>query len=106
MGIKKKEQKNIPDVKFNFLYKKKIKTIRSKEIFKNKKIVLFSLISALNPICYKIQLPRYNHLYYEFKKNGIDELICLSVDDIFVMEYLYKINKGNIFMLPDINQEF
>lgn len=79
----------------------------SAEIFGGKKIVVFSLPGAFTPTCSSTHLPRYEALYDEFKKLGIDQIICLSVNDAFVMfQWGKSLGAKNIFMLPDGNGEF
>ena len=77
------------------------------EIFSGKRIVLFALPGAFTPTCSSTHLPRYEELYDEFKAQGVDEVICLSVNDAFVM-FQWAKNAGNkkVFMLPDGNGEF
>jgi peroxiredoxin (alkyl hydroperoxide reductase subunit C) len=59
--------------------------VTSNEIFKGKSVVLFALPGAFTPTCSSKHLPGYEASYDEFKKLGIDEVICLSVNDPFVM---------------------
>jgi peroxiredoxin len=77
------------------------------EIFGGKKIVLFALPGAFTPTCSSTHLPRYEELYDEIKAQGVDEVICLSVNDAFVM-FQWGKQQGvkNIFLLPDGNGEF
>lgn len=77
------------------------------ELFKGKKVVVFSLPGAFTPTCSSSHLPRYEELYEEFKKLGVDEVVCLSVNDAFVM-YQWGLKQGrkNVFLLPDGNGEF
>ena len=79
----------------------------SDDIFKNKRIVLFSLPGAFTPTCSTSHLPRYEALYPNFKALGVDEVICVSVNDAFVM-YQWGINQGrkNVFLLPDGSGDF
>lgn len=74
----------------------------SDDIFKGKKVVLFALPGAFTPTCSSTHLPRYEELYDEFKKLGVDEVICLSVNDAFVM-YQWGKHQGveKIKLLPD-----
>ena len=83
------------------------KDLTSDEIFKGKKVVLFALPGAFTPTCSTTHLPRYEELYNDFKAEGIDEVICLSVNDAFVM-YQWGVHQGreNIFLLPDGSGEF
>lgn len=83
------------------------KDLSSDEIFKGKKVVLFALPGAFTPTCSSTHLPRYEELYSQFKSQGIDEIICLSVNDAFVMyQWGEKLGRKNVFMLPDGNAEF
>ena len=77
------------------------------EIFGGKKIVLFSLPGAFTPTCSSTHLPRYEELYEEIKATGVDEVICLSVNDAFVMFQWGKAQGAEkVFLLPDGNGEF
>ena len=49
------------------------------------KHILFSLPGAFTPTCSTYQLPDFNRLYDQFKKEGIDNIYCISVNDSFVM---------------------
>ncbi len=77
------------------------------EVFKGKKVVLFGLPGAFTPTCSSVHAPGYDEKYDEFKSLGIDELICLSVNDAYVM-YQWKLKLGlkYVFMLPDGNTDF
>jgi peroxiredoxin len=77
------------------------------ELFGSKRVVLFSLPGAFTPTCSSTHLPRYEELYDEIKAQGVDEVICLSVNDAFVM-YQWGLKQGakNVFLLPDGNGEF
>jgi len=77
------------------------------EIFGGRKVVLFSLPGAFTPTCSSNHLPRYDELYEEFKSLGVDEIICVSVNDAFVMfKWGRELGNRNIFLLPDGNGEF
>ena len=77
------------------------------ELFANKKVVVFSLPGAFTPTCSTSHLPRYEELYNEFKALGVDEVVCVSVNDAFVMyQWGLKQNRENVFLLPDGNGEF
>ena len=70
-------------------------------------MVLFSLPGAFTPTCSTSHLPRYEELYEEFKALGVDAVVCLSVNDAFVMYQWGKSqNAENVFLLPDGNGEF
>jgi len=79
----------------------------TQDIFGGKKVVLFSLPGAFTPTCSSNHLPRYEELFEEFKAQGVDEIICLSVNDAFVMfQWGKQIEAKNVSLLPDGNGEF
>ena len=79
----------------------------TQDIFAGKKVVVFSLPGAFTPTCSSNHLPRYDELYDEFKAQGVDEIVCISVNDAFVMfQWGKQQGNKNIFLLPDGNGEF
>ncbi|WP_216901443.1 peroxiredoxin [Synechococcus sp. CCY 9618] len=81
--------------------------LTSDDIFKGKKVVVFSLPGAFTPTCSSNHLPRYEELYEEFRALGIDSIVCVSVNDAFVMyQWGNKVGAKNVFLLPDGNGEF
>ena len=83
------------------------KELSTDDVFKGKRVVLFSLPGAFTPTCSTSHLPRYEELYEEFKAAGVDAVVCLSVNDAFVM-YQWGLSQGaeNVFLLPDGNGDF
>jgi peroxiredoxin len=81
--------------------------LTAQDIFGGKKVVVFSLPGAFTPTCSSNHLPRYEELYDEFKALGVDQIVCVSVNDAFVMfQWGQKIGAKNVFLLPDGNGEF
>jgi peroxiredoxin len=81
--------------------------VTTKELFAGKRVVVFSLPGAFTPTCSSSHLPRYEELYDEIKALGVDSVICLSVNDAFVMFQWGKAQGAkNVFLLPDGNGEF
>ena len=77
------------------------------DIFANKTVVVFSLPGAFTPTCSSSHLPRYNELAPKFFANGVDEIVCVSVNDTFVMNAWAKDQDAdNISFIPDGNGEF
>jgi len=68
------------------------KDVSSNDLFKNKKVVLFSLPGAYTPTCSSQQVPGYEDKYEELKKY-VDEVYCLSVNDSFVMNAWFRDQK-------------
>lgn len=83
------------------------KDLSSDDIFKGKNVVVFSLPGAFTPTCSTTHLPRYEELYDDFKTQGVDAVVCISVNDAFVM-YQWGLSQKaeNVFLLPDGNGEF
>ena len=83
------------------------KDLTTDEIFANQNVIVFSLPGAFTPTCSTSHLPRYEELYEEFTKLGVDKVVCISVNDAFVMYQWGKSqNAKNVFLLPDGNGEF
>lgn len=83
------------------------KDVTSNDIFKDKNVVVFSLPGAFTPTCSTSHLPRYEELYSEFEAQGIDAVVCISVNDAFVMfQWGKSQNADNVFLLPDGNGDF
>jgi len=68
------------------------KDVTSDNLFKDKKIVLFSLPGAYTPTCSSQQVPGYENRYEELKKY-VDEVYCLSVNDSFIMNAWFRDQK-------------
>jgi thioredoxin-dependent peroxiredoxin len=83
------------------------KDLSTDDIFRGNKVIVFSLPGAFTPTCSTSHLPRYEELYEKFKAEGIDAIICISVNDAFVM-YQWGLSQKakNVFLLPDGNGEF
>lgn len=83
------------------------KDLSTETLFKGRNVVLFALPGAFTPTCSTTHLPRYEKLYEDFKAQGVDEVVCLSVNDAFVMYQWGKAQGAeNVFLLPDGNGEF
>ena len=81
--------------------------VQSTDLFKGKKVVVFALPGAFTPTCSSAHLPGYEASYDEFKKLGIDEVYCLSVNDAFVMFQWGKHQKAEkVKLIPDGNGDF
>lgn len=78
------------------------KDVTTKELFANKKVVLFSLPGAFTPTCSGQQLPEYDEKFDKFKSLGIDDIYCISVNDAFVMNaWARDLKINNVKMIPD-----
>ena len=97
----------VPNVTFKFRRDGEFVDVTTNELFKGKRVVLFSLPGAFTPTCSTFQLPGFELDYQKFKDAGIDEIYCVSVNDGFVMNAWAKDqNINNVKMIPDGNGEF
>ena len=101
------EGKAVPQVTFRTRHEHEWVDISSDDIFKGKTVIVFSLPGAFTPTCSSTHVPRYNQLAPTFKKHGVDEIICISVNDAFVMnEWKRDQHADNLTFLPDGNGHF
>jgi len=102
-----KEGQTIPGVVFHTRQNDEWKDVTTDELFANKTVVVFSLPGAFTPTCSSSHLPRYNELAKSFSENGVDDIICISVNDTFVMN-AWKQDQAaeNITIIPDGNGDF
>ena len=78
------------------------KDVTTDDLFKGKRIVLFSLPGAFTPTCSSEELPSYDRMYNEFKELGIDDVYCVSVNDAFVMNaWARDLEIQHVKMIPD-----
>ncbi|HEC12466.1 MAG TPA: glutathione peroxidase [Acidiferrobacteraceae bacterium] len=102
-----REGQNVPQVTFRTRRDHEWVDMTTDEVFKNKTVVVFSLPGAFTPTCSSTHVPRYNQLTPTFKQHGIDEVICISVNDAFVMnEWRNEQKATNITFMPDGNGDF
>ena len=102
-----KENQKVPNVTFRTRENNDWVDITTDQLFSGKKVILFALPGAFTPTCSSTHLPRYNQLASTFKKHGVDDIICLSVNDAFVMNAWKKDQEAeNIKVIPDGNGEF
>jgi glutaredoxin-like protein len=81
--------------------------VTTDELFAGKTVVVFSLPGAFTPTCSSTHVPRYNQLFPAFKAAGVDSVLCVSVNDTFVMNEWQKTQHAdNITFVPDGNGDF
>lgn len=101
------EGKAVPNVTFKTRQGDNWVDVSTDDIFKGKTVVLFALPGAFTPTCSSTHLPRYNELAETFRKEGVDSIQCLSVNDTFVMNsWAADQHADHIQFIPDGNGEF
>jgi glutaredoxin-like protein len=102
-----REGKAVPKVTFKYRDNGEWKQTDTDKLFKGRTVAVFSLPGAFTPTCSSTHLPRFNELAPTFKANGVDQVICIAVNDPFVMEEWAKNQEANnVFVLPDGNGTF
>ena len=98
----------IPDVKVKRLGAAGMEEISTAGLFVGKRVVLFSVPGAFTPTCSQKHLPGYVARAAEIRARGVDEIVCLSVNDPWVMKSWGESHDtdGVITMLPDGNGDF
>ncbi|MFN4025118.1 MAG: peroxiredoxin [Hyphomonas sp.] len=84
------------------------KPVSSAEVFGGRTVALFAVPGAYTPTCSARHLPGYVDKAGDFKSKGVDEIVCTSVNDVFVMGAWGKSSNtdGTVRMLADGNGAF
>ena len=105
--MKSIEGQRVPNVTFKTRQDHDWVELTTADVFAGKSVVLFSLPGAFTPTCSSSHVPRYNQLQPLFRERGIDAVICVSVNDAFVMdEWSRSQNADRVTFLPDGNGDF
>jgi glutaredoxin-like protein len=105
--LSNQEGKRVPQVTFRTRVDNDWRNVTTDDIFRGKTVVVFSLPGAFTPTCSSTHLPRYNELAPAFRASGVDSIVCVSVNDPFVMEEWARDQEcANVQLLPDGNGEF
>lgn len=98
----------IPEVTLKWLTPSGMAEVKTSDLFKGRKVVLFSVPGAYTPTCSKEHLPGFVSRADEIKAKGVDDIVCLSVNDPFVMQAWGNEQgaEGKVTMLPDWNGRF
>ncbi len=81
--------------------------VTTDELCAGKRVVVLALPGAFTPTCSSTHLPGYERHYQDFKRLGIDDVICVAVNDAFVMyQWAKKLGIEHVHMLPDGNGDF
>lgn len=81
--------------------------VSTNDLFKGKTVVVFGVPGAFTPTCSTQHLPGFIALCDQFKAKGVDEVVCLSVNDAFVMAAWGKAQEatGKVRMIADGSAE-
>ena len=98
----------VPDVELKIMGSERPESVQTGELFQAKRVVLFALPGAFTPTCSKSHLPGYIELSDQIRDKGVDLIICLSVNDAWVMAAWGDVHGAGerVMMLADGNAEF
>ncbi len=102
-----RQGQQVPDVVFPIRVGTEWTKVSTDDLFKGKTVIVFSLPGAFTPVCSIAHAPRYNELQPTFAKLGVDSVICVAVNDTFVMN-AWQDDQGadRLIFLADGNGEF
>ena len=98
----------LPDATFRVLSAEGPKPLSTSDVFSGKKVALFAVPGAFTPTCHQKHLPSFLAHIDEFKKKGVDAIVCVAVNDPFVLGAWEDATgaKGKVLFLSDGNAEF
>jgi peroxiredoxin len=103
-----KEGDKVPDVKLTEMADGRPSQVSLAELSKGKRVVVFAVPGAFTPTCSLKHLPGFVDQNAAIRAKGVDEIVCISVNDAFVMDAWGKSSSapGKVRMLADGNGEF
>ena len=98
----------IPEIILKHLGNDGVEDLNIAEYIRDKKVVIFGTPGAFTPACAQKHLPGYVMKADQIREEGIDEIICISVNDPFVMKHWGEVANatGKVTMLPDWDAKF
>jgi len=102
------EGDKVPSVNLQYMGADGVETISSDDLFAGKKVVLFALPGAFTPTCSAAHLPGYVVASDDLSAKGVDRIVCLSVNDAFVMDAWGKQHNADdrVMMIADGSAHF
>ncbi|MBV1857830.1 MAG: glutathione peroxidase [Nannocystaceae bacterium] len=102
-----KEGQRVPEVNFRFIEDSRWVDRTTTDLFAGKTVVVFALPGAFTPTCSTAHVPRYGELHDALAAKGVDDILCMSVNDGFVMNaWKQEQNAPGVRFVPDGNGEF
>lgn len=102
-----KEGQRVPNATFRTRLDSEWRDLSTDDVFAGKTVIVFSLPGAFTPTCSSSHVPRFNQLAKSFKGHGVDDIVCVSVNDAFVMnEWKESQDADEVTFLPDGNGAF
>src|SRR5262245_47772786 len=105
--LQSREGQRVPEVTFRTRVDGTWKDLSTRELFAGKRVVVFALPGAFTPTCSSSHVPRFNELAPALRTHGVDDVVCISVNDAFVMdEWAKDQHAERVRFVPDASGEF
>lgn len=101
------EGQSVPEVLFHLRDETAWKKVSTRDLFAGRTVVAFALPGAFTPTCSSRHVPRFQELADSFAKLGVDQIVCLAVNDAFVMDAFREAEGATrILFVGDGNGDF
>jgi peroxiredoxin len=101
------EGDKLPEATMHMMKEGRPTAVTTADLFAGKKVVLFAVPGAYTPTCSQAHLPGYVVNAEAIKAKGVDEIVCVSVNDAFVMDsWGQDKNADELVMVGDGNGDF
>lgn len=101
------EGRRVPHCVFRMRWGGKMADVGSDDLFEGKRVVLFGLPGAFTPTCSSAHVPRFVELAPFLRRHGVDDVLCIAVNDAHVMEAWQREQKADLItFVPDGNGDF
>lgn len=101
------EGDRLPEATLHVMQDGRPTAVTTGDLFGGKKVVLFAVPGAFTPTCSQAHLPGYVANADEIKAKGVDSIVCVAVNDAFVMDaWGADRNAEELVMAGDGNGEF
>ena len=98
----------VPNVPVQQFEHGKVLTRSSREWFAEKRVVVFGVPGAFTPVCNLEHLPGYVAAAGQMHAKGVDQIVCIAVNDAYVMDAWARVTKtpSTVAMLADGSGRF
>jgi len=101
------EGRQVPEVQFEVVERNRLDTLPGAELFSGQTVALFALPGAFTPTCSNRHVPRFQELADALRDEGVDEIVCLAVNDPWVMAaWSAEQHCPDIRFVPDTQGQF
>ena len=97
----------LPEVAFHLVDGGQLRELSSRELFEGRTVVVFGLPGAFTPTCSNRHVPRFEELAPALEAAGVDEIVCIAVNDPWVMAaWAREQDAPHVRFIPDTDAAF